>query len=840
MLAAVLLALQTPSFDFDYKSGSGLSIVAQGVPLVRGSWFQVYDAGWTHGYYMSLEANQKVSKPDADTIQVEWADGQVSGDAKFHRNGETLAADYRFAWSGDHPVYVETTAGMVWAPAFEMGSLLADGKPTRSLTPQKYSSPSIEERRFSPNTSTYQLTSPVANLTVTTDRPHLFFDARGYNQSWAIGNQLWWLGAEDLKLEKDKPVTVHVEWKVSARSSSVAKNQTGVLKTSSTPRAVAPDETIPPLIPKPTQSSLDFSKPMQLTGSYSFPAGRFRFFSEFTRTLANRFVVPTGGHAVAFDGGVSKLGMTPGGYRIIIRPTGVSVLGEEEEGLRNGLRRVAMLAFVKDGKLCLPQGELLDNPQSTWRGVHLFVGPTSKQFQQKLFEKVLLPLGINQVVLQCENTAWKAAGSYKNKATMTPEELASLWAMYREHGIEPIPLIQSWGHMEWLLQGNRYQDLKIDPRYDWSMDPRKPEMRKLITSIWDEAIDLLHPKIAHFGLDEVHFKGYDDPEVVTKSWEDYVPFLANYAKSKGVQMMIWGDQMLAPDEAPDAGQAPDKAHSARRRAAVPKGTFIGDWHYLGDNRFHTFTPVLQMWLDAGMVPIASGWYIPDNVAGLAVAADIRKVGYLQTTWAGYESSEATMIPALNQFSAMVLAADYSWSARPETPDKLPYDPVAIFRKMYFDPPAKLTYTAGLQVPLGKKARSVNGVSFLTGSPIALRAVTLPGGDSLPQSVTYSLEANGSMLDLALDTAVVGNDGEAVAEITVTMADGRTVSKTVKYGADVRAASDPAGTSFAIRQDGLALLRLPVNGKVKSLSVKGLNSYVGLRVQGITLEALATK
>ena len=65
---------------------------------------------------------------------------------------------------------------------------------------------------------------------------------------------------------------------------------------------------------------------MVLTGNYTFPAGRFRYFPAFLSALGRRYILPNPnpkGPSIAADGGVSKLGFVPGGYRITISPSSI-------------------------------------------------------------------------------------------------------------------------------------------------------------------------------------------------------------------------------------------------------------------------------------------------------------------------------------------------------------------------------------------------------------------------------------------------------------------------------------------------------------------------------------
>ena len=829
------------AFAFQVESGKGLTVTSGGVPIIRGSWFQYYEPGWSKGYYNSSYSDQKVEKlsPVSYRVTYDAGDGTARGVETFTADGNHLKIHYEFDWDGDQPVKIEAAAATIWAPALESGNLTSQGQPTRPLKAFSYPGSDLVARRFSPDSSAYAFQSSLGTVQETSSLPLTLFNARGgYNQDWAAGHQLWWLGALGLVVEKNKPVTMDVDWAFSPNPKTQLPGVVAELKTRHDDASLVPDTSLPILIPKPKTNNLDWDHPLELTGAFSFPAGVFDHVDEFKAALGRRFVLPptdSKTSKVEMDAGVSKLGFVHGGYRITIRPNGISVLGEEDEGLRFGLERLAMLAFTKAGKLWLPTGSLVDQPQTDWRGAHLFVGPEAVPFQERLWTNVLRPLGFNKVVLECERTAWAATPGIETPVTMPKADLVRLFAMYRNLGADPIPLIESYGHMEWLFANGKNLDIAMNPAVPYAVDPRKPGTSTLLTKIWDEAIDALHPNTVHFGLDEVDMRGFpSDPDLATQLWKTQLALLGGIAQSHSLEMMLWGDQALAPGEAPDAALGPDKANAAARRSAIPKGSLIGDWHYLDSPDYQTYRKNLDIWKDAGMTPIASTWYRPNNIHGFDVQAGLQGDGTLQTTWAGYESSEDSMLGAMPQFTAMVLAADYAWSGRNDDVKDLGYDPAEIFRRMYFNHPSPLSPQPGLDTEGSGPAFNVGSVHYGSGLDFVLGSSLAPtprAGSRLELTLT----GRGSELAIAMQTLGVAEDGDPVADLTIQLANGSQITKRLVYGRQVRAANDPAALSIAERENGVCSLRIELpKTPIKKLILTPLNGYSGLRVLGITL------
>lgn len=321
--------------------------------------------------------------------------------------------------------------------------------------------------------------------------------------------------------------------------------------------------------------------------------------------------------------------------------------------------------------LCLTLVAVVGVAKVEWRGVHLFVGPNALEFQKKLWTNALLPLGYNKVVLQCEQTEWKCLPNIKGGISMKREDLKKLCDWYRSKGVEVIPLVQSFGHVQWLARGSKYLDLMMNPKVPFTVDPRKPGVARLFQTLWNEVMDVTKAKTIHFGLDEVDFRGFPkDTKLVTKLWKMHVPTLVQIAKKRHVKIMVWGDEILAPGEGQLPASAGTMSDAHARRAVLPKGSIVCDWHYQNNPDPAFYRDSIRTLQKAGFQVIASAWRKPNNVRGQALAAVQNGCGYLQTTWAGYVSDEATMRSNVDQFATMFLASGYLLGKTTEMPDKL--------------------------------------------------------------------------------------------------------------------------------------------------------------------------
>lgn len=837
VLALLFVAHQAAvPFEFDVRAGQGLTVSAKGIPIIRGSGFQYYAPGWAKGYYSSHWKGQTVRRVDADTIDVTFSEGPVSGSTSYRRAGNKLTVDYTFNWNSDEPAQIELNDGLLWAPPFQNGSVTLDGA-TRDL-PQLPPVGGLDKRLLGKAALQTTMKGPVASVSLTASEPISTFDGRRYDQDWAEDAPVYWQGILDLAITKGTPKKVHLEYTFDAKDQVKGAPRVVMAPAKTIPDAELPDESIPPLIPDPKMSLLDYGNTLAVTNNWKLPAGRPKFFDLLKSEFDKRFSFPAidaNTPAVSFDGGMSDFKKPEGTYHIKITNSSVSVYGQEAMGLRNGIYRLAQLAFIKDGKVCLPTGIIQDEPRTEFRGVHLFVGPSALSFHQKLWSNVLRPLGFNKVVLQCERTDWKALPGIHTNISMSEDDLVKLFKWYRSQEVEPIPLIQSFGHMEWLFANGKNLNLAVNPKNPYAIDPRKPEARELVSKLWDEAITTLKPKTVHFGLDEVDMIGFDkpDPDLVTDMWKQLMPTLGDIAKRNNVKPMLWGDEGLAPAEAVDAMNGSDLANARERRDAIPKGAFIADWHYKPDPSHVPFVKSLQLWKNANLNPIASMWYRPENIRGFSLAADVEDVGTLQTTWNGYESSEANMLRDLKQYSAMVLAADYSWSARSENVSELPYDPMTVFAKMYNPHPSPLVAAAGATVGDGALFTCGN-VRFATLDKMTLSGISTATVDS-PDSLIVNVTGTAKEVALALTCDFVSPDAEKIGEATITYSDGTQDKTDLLYGLHVRARDDDGGTFYGLREKDVTCLRLPAKAKpIRNVSVATANRYSGIQLVGLTL------
>ncbi len=840
LILSVLVATQFGSLQASLESARGLSVVSAGIPVIKGSSFEYYEPGWKKSYYSSKYHQQTVKTLNDKSIAMSFAsdDGLASGCETLRQDGSTLTVDYVFNWSGTAPSKVEVTLGNLWAPVFVRGKLVSDTA-TVDLAGRIFKSKvDVEERKFTPDSPQYRLTSKLGNLAVSSDTPLTLYDARGYE--WADDDDQFWLGAQSLDVSPGHPATLHCEFRVNVEPPPGAGLLAESLGAYPSKTLEAANEEMPILVPKPKLADLHFESPIDISGGLNLPKD-LPFGKILASTLSRRFASPpslqSGSMGVQF---IPDSGMMSGAYRLSVECDRVTIRTGSEDGTQAALARLGSLCFAKNGRLWIPKGHISDEPGIAWRGVHLFVGPNANAFHAKLWDRLLKPLGFNHVVLQCERTSWKSLPGIDTPITMKREDLVRLFRYYREIGVDPIPLVQSFGHAEWMFANGKNLDLALNPNVPYALDPRTPRTREVLTALWNEIIASLKPETVHFGLDEVDMRGWKpDPKFVTEMWKLQIPFLASIAEKHRVKMMLWGDKCLAPNQAVDAGFGDNEAEAEQRRSVVPKDALIGDWHYAGNPDPSKFETSLKVWETNGQRPVASAWFNSQNIRSFFDAAsNMGAEGALITTWAGYESSEVTMLAALKQYAAMVVAADYAWNPRTDPISALPYDPMQVLKSMYFDEPARLNGTPGLEFgDSGVTEQRIGRVNFRMLRQPMRSASILSGESHLSGSeLNIRILGKGSKLFLALSTDHSVEDGKPIAQVEIGIKGSQPLIYTLRYGLQVRSRDQKGVCVLADRTDGISAVGLPVppNKAVTYCRITQIDALSGLSLHGVSL------
>lgn len=152
-----------------------------------------------------------------------------------------------------------------------------------------------------------------------------------------------------------------------------------------------------------------------------------------------------------------------------------------------------------------------------------------------------------------------------------------IWQLCEDLGLEIIPLIQTFGHLEWLLKHKQWAHLRCAGHLNL-LCPEHPEVRPLLTA-WIEEVAHLHPKsqYVHVGLDEVYHmaaceacrkRAAQSDEGTRLVLLNHATFVCQEVVRTGKRPILWADMFLAQQ-------------GTTLASGLPPEAILCDWKYRG-------------------------------------------------------------------------------------------------------------------------------------------------------------------------------------------------------------------------------------------------------------------
>jgi len=193
--------------------------------------------------------------------------------------------------------------------------------------------------------------------------------------------------------------------------------------------------------------------------------------------------------------------------------------------------------------------------------------------------------GYNGIVFEYEDRIpWKNwAETYRPGYEL--REWQRIWEKCQELKLEIVPLVQTHGHLEWLLKRDEYSKWRENGCLN-EICPQNQEANKQILKWLDEVCEMhqVYSKYIHVGGDETwNLATCPECMKIAKSSKDgkltvYINHLKPICEriiSNGFIPMIWGDMFL---------QSPELVKK------LPQGTVLVDWQY-GESGHSEFTTI---------------------------------------------------------------------------------------------------------------------------------------------------------------------------------------------------------------------------------------------------------
>ena len=172
----------------------------------------------------------------------------------------------------------------------------------------------------------------------------------------------------------------------------------------------------------------------------------------------------------------------------------------------------------------------------------------------------------------------------------------------RARGVDVVPELKLLTHQELFFKAAR-------PELMFNRVTSKPDneqVRVIQRRHLEEVISVVQPRAVHIGHDEVagfnkasrkKWLEKDEPTLPAELFEESVKWLHKELTSRGVEVWMWGDMLVAPEEFPGMferhlhGLPPGYGKPLRDR--LPKDIVICDWHYFDEQAEFPTVSVLR-------------------------------------------------------------------------------------------------------------------------------------------------------------------------------------------------------------------------------------------------------
>lgn len=147
----------------------------------------------------------------------------------------------------------------------------------------------------------------------------------------------------------------------------------------------------------------------------------------------------------------------------------------------------------------------------------------------------------------------------KSKFAYSVEDIAEIHRLAKLSNLEIIPLVQTFGHFEFVLKHEQYVSLREVEEFPNSLNPRIPQSLELVKQMLHQVMKL-HPDTRHFhiGSDEVYGLGmskdtkrvpHSDNKDLGKLFLSHVTAVTKFMTETwpGVKVLMWDDMLRKLD-----------------------------------------------------------------------------------------------------------------------------------------------------------------------------------------------------------------------------------------------------------------------------------------------------
>lgn len=311
------------------------------------------------------------------------------------------------------------------------------------------------------------------------------------------------------------------------------------------------------------------------------------------------------------------------GYFLQIGTDSVTIMAATRRGLFYGVTTLVQLLRAHGYQL--PGVLICDYPSFAWRGISddLARGQVSTIANFKKIIRYLAEQKYNiympyfEDLLRMEQFPTIGVG----RGALTKDEVRQLQDYARQCQVEIIPIFQTLGHFENILNQPEFMGYADYPGAA-SLNVLSESARQFLFTMLDEVIPWFDSPFFHIGADESWDVGMGATREAAAQWgiaklhADHYRRVYQKVREHGKKVMMYGDIILRHPEI--LGQ-------------IPKDIMIVDWHYLPNDVY----PSVKQFADSGfqvlVSPAVHNWHNPfPHVANTWLnIGNIARVGYTE-------------------------------------------------------------------------------------------------------------------------------------------------------------------------------------------------------------------
>ena len=262
--------------------------------------------------------------------------------------------------------------------------------------------------------------------------------------------------------------------------------------------------------------------------------------------------------------------------------------------------------------------------------------------------------GYDSVLWEVEDMVrWETCPECVSRDAFTKDEFREILAEAKSLGLAPIPLLQTFGHAEYILSHAPYSAWRELPEKKDCYCVSRPEVRTFLKRLLHEYLELFGDdvRLFHLGGDEAYSFGKCPVCAARDRTELYVEHLRAVAEellARGIRPACWSDSIIGM-----AGD--DIARHLPRDFVIWHGAYIYGCPGAGDKWAKdsltlkeqgydvVFIGASECYLSGPLLPMYTH-HVPNIVAGASLVREKSLYGYCVTSWSIRAASKIAQLP----------------------------------------------------------------------------------------------------------------------------------------------------------------------------------------------------